>query len=99
MTTLQDLLTQQKELEQRIKDTRQAELSDAITNVKALISQFGLTQQDIFGTTRASSKRVKTEGAKVAAKYRDPETGKEWSGRGLAPKWMNGKDKAQFLIK
>ncbi|MFM8355941.1 MAG: H-NS family nucleoid-associated regulatory protein, partial [Gammaproteobacteria bacterium] len=27
-----------------------------------------------------------------------PETGAVWSGRGVAPKWISGKDRAQFLI-
>ena len=36
--------------------------------------------------------------SKVAAKYRDPVSGKEWSGRGLAPKWLQGKNKADYLI-
>ena len=29
-----------------------------------------------------------TDTKKVAAKYRDPHTGKEWSGRGLTPNWV-----------
>ena len=34
----------------------------------------------------------------VAPKYRDPETGATWSGRGRTPRWMAGKDPAQFTI-
>jgi DNA-binding protein H-NS len=85
-------------LEKLIQDTRQTELADAIGKVKSLIAEYGLTQQDIFGGARGP-KKAKTEGSKVAAKYRDPVSGKEWSGRGLAPKWMQGKDKSEFLIK
>ena len=40
----------------------------------------------------------KSNGGKVAAKYRDPATGQSWTGRGKAPKWIDGKDRAQFLI-
>jgi DNA-binding protein H-NS len=33
------------------------------------------------------------------AKYRDPETGASWSGRGRAPAWLaSAKDRAKFLI-
>jgi DNA-binding protein H-NS len=33
------------------------------------------------------------------AKYRDPETGATWSGRGPAPAWMaNAKDRAKYSI-
>ena len=98
MTTLQELIAQKESLEKLIQETRQTELADAVGKVKTLIAEFGLTQEDIFGTSRGA-KKVKPEGSKVAAKYRDPFSGKEWSGRGLAPKWLQGKDKNDFLIK
>ncbi len=98
MATLQELIAQKEALEKLIQDTRQTELSEAIQQVKALVANFGLTQDDIFGSTRAA-KKPKSEGSKVAAKYRDPVSGKEWSGRGLAPKWLQGRDKNQFFIK
>jgi DNA-binding protein H-NS len=37
-------------------------------------------------------------GDKVAAKFRDPETGKTWSGRGREPTWIKGKDREEFKI-
>jgi DNA-binding protein H-NS len=98
MATLQELIAQKEALEKLIQDTRQTELADAISQVKSLIANFGLTQEDIFGASRGA-KKVKAEGSKVAAKYRDPVSGKEWSGRGLAPKWLQGRDKSEFLIK
>jgi DNA-binding protein H-NS len=98
MATLQELIAQKEALEKLIQDTRQTELAEAINQVKGLIATFGLTQEDIFGTSRGA-KKVKTESAKVAAKYRDPVSGKEWSGRGLAPKWLQGREKSEFLIK
>jgi DNA-binding protein H-NS len=97
MATLQELIAQKEALEKLIQNQRQTELSDAIGKVQQLISQYGLTQEDIFGASRAP-KKAKAEGSKVAAKYRDPISGKEWSGRGLAPKWLQGRDKSQFLI-
>ncbi|MBJ7380308.1 MAG: H-NS histone family protein [Polynucleobacter sp.] len=36
---------------------------------------------------------------KVAAKYLNPSTGEKWTGRGIAPKWIAGKDRNKFLIK
>lgn len=98
MATLQELIAQREALEKLIQDTRQTELADAITKVKALMAEYGLTQADLFGATR-EAKKAKPEGSKVAAKYRDPVSGKEWSGRGLAPKWLQGREKSEFLIK
>ena len=37
-------------------------------------------------------------GDKVAAKFRDPETGKTWSGRGREPIWIKGKNREEFKI-
>jgi DNA-binding protein H-NS len=96
MATLQDLLDQKNKLEELIREQRRADLAEAVTKVRALISEYGLTQEDIF---RGQRKLGRAKTSKVAAKYRDPATGKEWSGRGLAPKWMNGRDKSEFLIK
>ena len=35
---------------------------------------------------------------KVAAKFRDPETGKTWSGRGREPTWIKGKNREEFKV-
>src|SRR5215217_1533781 len=37
-------------------------------------------------------------GDKLAAKFRDPETGKTWSGRGREPTWIKGKNREKFKI-
>jgi DNA-binding protein H-NS len=34
---------------------------------------------------------------KVPAKYRDPDTGATWAGRGRTPKWVKG-NKKKYLI-
>jgi DNA-binding protein H-NS len=47
---------------------------------------------------RAGKSAAKSSGGKVAAKYRDPATGQTWTGRGKAPKWIDGKDRSAFLI-
>lgn len=97
MATLKELLTQQAALATQIEEMRHAEHADAIAKVKALIAENGLTKSDIFGATRAPQK-TKAKVSKVAAKYRDPASGKEWSGRGIAPKWLDKDNKAKFLI-
>jgi DNA-binding protein H-NS len=97
MTSLKDLIAQREALEKQIAELRQTEIADSIAKVRALIAEYGLTQSDIFGGS-SKEKKAKTAGSKVAAKYRDPISGKEWSGRGLAPKWLQGKDKSAYLI-
>lgn len=97
MTTLKDLIAQREAVEKQIIELRQSELADSIAKVRAIVAEYGLTQSDVFGGS-TKVRKVKVAGSKVAAKYRDPISGKEWSGRGLAPKWLQGKNKADYLI-
>ena len=96
MSSIQDLIAQRETLDKQITELRQQQRSDAISQAQALIKDFELTQQDLFGGARGAQK-VKAV-SKVAAKYRDPTTGKEWSGRGLPPNWLKNQDKTKFLI-
>lgn len=94
--SLKDLLQQREALEKAIADARQSEISAAVTKVREIVAEYGLTAQDVFPGRGA--KAAKSGGSKVAAKYRDPATGQTWTGRGKAPKWIDGKDRAQFAI-
>lgn len=99
MSSLAELLKQQAELSAKIEALRNAERGEAIEKAKGLVGQFGLTASDIFGSGRAKTKTGTGGRAKVAPKYKNPETGATWSGRGIAPKWLQGQDKEKFLIK
>jgi DNA-binding protein H-NS len=99
MPTLLELIAQRDEIEKQIKEKRHTDLAYAIASVNAMITEYGLTQEDIFGSSSASKKdSSKGSKVKVPAKYRDTFTGAEWSGRGLAPKWLDGKNRAEYLI-
>ena len=95
MTTYKELLKQREALEQQISEARRRELGDAISQVRSLVAEFGLTSQDVFPTGRA---RSASAGTKVAPKYRNPATGETWTGRGKAPKWIQNRDREQFAI-
>ena len=96
MTALADLIKQKEALEAQIANTRQSELTDAISKLKALVAEHGLTQKDVFGSSKGTKKS--SGRSKVAAKYRDPSSGQTWSGRGKAPKWIDGQERSKFLI-
>lgn len=112
MATLQELLAQREELEKQISSTQNAERSDAITKVKALMAEYNLSIEDLQKTTRGPRKdeqhadlsaRGSKKGSTVAPKYKDPESGATWSGRGLKPKWLqaaiaSGKEVADFAL-
>ena len=65
--------------------------------LRELVAEFGLTVQDVFPGRATKSGAAKAV-SKVAAKYRDPATGQTWTGRGKAPKWIDGKDRTPFVI-
>lgn len=100
MASLKELIAKKSALDKQIAEARQREVKDAIANVRAIVAEFQLAVTDVFPKPGAKAKRAKRAGPTVAApaKYRDPETGKTWSGRGRAPKWISGKDRAAFEI-
>jgi DNA-binding protein H-NS len=83
MSTLKELLAQREALDAQISQTKDRERGEAVSKVKTLMSEYGLTVADLSMRT---PKPVKV--SKVAAKYRNQATGETWSGRGLQPKWL-----------
>jgi DNA-binding protein H-NS len=87
---LQTLLAKRADLEQQIVELQREERSSALAQVKALMAQHGLTASDLSSVRTVGTVAPKTRGSsgKVAPKYRDPVSGKTWSGRGLHPTWL-----------
>jgi DNA-binding protein H-NS len=56
MTALADLIKQKEALEAQIEASRKAELSDAISKLRALVKEYDLTQKDVFGSTNRVKK-------------------------------------------
>jgi DNA-binding protein H-NS len=103
MPSLQDLLAQKADIERQIAEARRQERADAIAKVRALMAEQGLTAADLVAKAPGAVRAGSTSGRKVAAKYRDPETGQTWTGRGLKPKWLasaleNGKSLQDFAL-
>ncbi len=93
-----ELLKQREALEQQINEARRRELAAAVAQVRELIAEYGLTQQEVFPAGVARAHVSASSGVKVAPKYRDPATGQTWTGRGKAPKWIQNEDREKFAI-
>lgn len=91
MTDYQTLLARKAELEAQIAQAQAEAKAHAINKVRELIREHDLTPEDLQGPAKA-------KGSVGAPKYRDPATGSTWTGRGKPPNWINGKDRALFLI-
>jgi DNA-binding protein H-NS len=87
MASLQDLLDRKAALEKEIDTTRKQERAEAISKVRTLMQQYGLTVSDLNAKGLAKPGSA-SKGGKVAVKYRNAATGDTWSGRGLQPKWL-----------
>lgn len=72
MTTLQELLAQQKDIESKITTLRATERSEAIVKIRSIVDEFEFTPEEIFSRT-LSSKTRKTTAKKVAASIKTPD--------------------------
>ena len=102
MATIQELQAQLADLERQIAETTKREMADTIARIKAIMDTYGLTLADLSGAgerRRRPASGNGTSGPKVAPKYRDPVSGKEWTGRGIAPDWIKDKNRDDFLIR
>lgn len=98
MNRLAELLEAKARLEKQIEKLRKDERAKAITEIKELLDRFNIKVEDLVPKTVVGSKKA------VAAKYRDPETGATWSGRGLHPSWLGnairgGRTIEDFIIR
>lgn len=80
-------------LAEHIAARRRDQLAEARARIARIAYDVGLTPEEILAT----APRRCFAGAGVA-KYRDPQTGKTWSGLGTVPGWIRDKDRSQFLI-
>ena len=100
MTQYKQLLQQLETLKKQAEEVRQREISEVIKDIKAMMAEYGITPADLGFTVAGRSGKNKPA---AAAKYRHPESGETWSGKGRAPKWLqeaeaNGQRREQFLI-
>lgn len=92
----QELLAQKEALEQQMQEAKAAEVAGVVAEIREKIALYGLTPEEVFGRPRGA--RGPSKGTKATPKYRDPESGATWTGRGKPPLWIAGKERETFLI-
>lgn len=95
MSEYQKLLERKRALDAEIEAAREKEVATALATIKELVVEYELTERDVFGGRVANVDRVKKA---VVPKYRDPGTGKTWTGRGKPPRWITSGKREDFLI-
>jgi DNA-binding protein H-NS len=94
VATYKELLTKKRELDIEIENARRAEAQATLESIRETVAAFGFTPEDIFGGSRR-----KTKSSSTTPRFRNPETGESWGGRGPRPRWLKGKDPEQFRVK
>ena len=90
--SLAQLEAMRVQMDATLKRMERDERSDALTQIHGLIAQFNFLPFEVFPRKSDAPK------AKVPATYYDPDSGQSWSGRGKPPRWIEDKDRTQFLI-
>lgn len=99
--TYQEILEEIEALQEKAEAIRQAEIAAVIEDVRAKIKTYNLSARDLgLGGDSGASR---SQRAAVVARYRDPASGKTWTGRGVHPNWLKeyvaqGRNKDEFLI-
>jgi DNA-binding protein H-NS len=97
-TSLKEMREQMARLQEAIKEAEKHQRVQAIGQITELMYANEITLEDIQNALKPARKRGKGQG-KPPAKYRDPESGAEWSGQGRAPAWIREvEDREQFAI-
>ena len=94
MSTYQEYTAKIAELQALAEAARKNEIAAAREQIANIMREHGLTVADLGGAAKVKEYKPR---AAVPIKYRN-EAGDTWTGRGRAPKWLEGKDKAQFLV-
>ncbi len=90
MADLQQLIRQKADLERQIAQLNSKGRQDAIEEIRKIMTEHGLTSEDLASPGRARKAGTKLDGTErkaVAAKYKDGQ-GNQWTGRGLKPRWL-----------
>ncbi|WP_144152874.1 H-NS histone family protein [Paraburkholderia sp. BCC1885] len=95
MATYQELLATKAELERRIMQARELEIAQVIDAIHQQMAEYGITINDI----QDDNQRRIGKRRRRPAKYRDPQTGSTWSGRGRPPLWFDRQKEEMFVIR
>lgn len=77
MSTLKELIAQKHALESQITEVSKNERKDALVQIRELMTLHNIPEVKLDKVTN-----------KVALKWKDPVSGKQWSGRGRTPAFI-----------
>ncbi len=99
MKSYADIKAQINQLEKEAEEVRRKELQEVISSIREKIQAYDLSPSDLgFKMGRGGMVKTMKKGAGIP-KYRDPKSGKTWTGHGKPPNWIaSAKNRDAFLI-
>lgn len=87
--SFQQLQKQIEILKAKAEQIKLSELKGVVAKIRAAIEAYGITRQDLFGTSAETAPRKQPRGPARAgkAKFSDGK-GNTWVGRGKRPQWL-----------
>ena len=98
MPTYHEYQEQIAKLQSLAERARQDEMAEARRQVRELMQKHNLSAADLTASTKKPATPGRKQGT-VQAKYQDPASGQTWTGRGRAPRWLDGKNREDCLLK
>jgi len=96
MATYKELLSQIEQLKGQAEEARAVEVATGIAEIKQRMAELGITIDDLTGASRALRRRAVLTGV---VKYRNPQTGQTWTGKGRTPGWIrDAKDRNALMV-
>jgi DNA-binding protein H-NS len=96
MPTYKEYMQQIEHLTILAEAARAEEIKEAKEQIQQIMRDTGISAADLADTAKAGPKRKHPPSTVL---YKDPESGKTWTGRGRAPGWLEGKNRDDFLVK
>lgn len=85
MSRYKELQDQIAALQKQAEEARKQEMAAVVAEIKAKMAEYGITVEDLGTAARSRARRRAVSGV---AKYRNPATGEQWTGKGRKPAWM-----------
>jgi DNA-binding protein H-NS len=109
--TVADLDSVVAEAEKQREARRETGRRELVEEFRSRAAEMGLSLEELLGNGaqpgrppgKARSGRTGGSASPRPAKYRDPETGETWSGRGRVPRWLKaaerrGRKREEFAV-
>lgn len=100
MSRYKELQEQIAALQKLAEEARKQEMALVVAEIKAKMAEYGITMEDLGSAVRGKGRRKASSGV---AKYRNPATGEQWTGKGRKPGWLvqaleQGRSMEEFRI-